>query len=195
MKRLLLTAFFTSLVAIIPADAAQEVLTVDVTLVETCQPSICTNVTDAQLLEVEEYWEQYGIDIEFTIEEVRVREGYEAVVDASTSTSMIASMDRIRLLNLRGIEGDVVWFNTTLGSEDPDSNVIGWGAHETNLLLTESTAEDFVFTVNHELGHVFTLPHVNDITNLMYPNTGATDDLLTDEQVEQARNNIKEEFN
>lgn len=195
MKRLLSIALLTGLFTIIPANAAQEVLTVDVTLVETCEPSICTEVTDAQLLEVEKYWEQYAIDIEFTRESINVREGYKAVVDSTSNSSMEASMNRIKLLNLGSVQGDVVWFNTSLGSQDPDSLVIGWGSHASNLLLTEHTVESFVYVVNHELGHVFTLSHVNDITNLMYPTTEATAGLLTDEQVEQARSNIKEEFN
>lgn len=195
MKRLLLITMLTSLFNIIPANAKQEILKVNVTLVETCEPSICTKVSDTQLLEIEEYWKRYDININFNKTFINVRDNYKAIVDNTNSTSMEASMNRIRLLNLRGVEGDIVWFNTVLGLEDPDSLVVGWGSHVNNLLLTEHTVKEFVYVVNHELGHVFTLPHVNDITNLMYPTTEAIKGLLTDEQVKQARNNIKEEFN
>ena len=146
----------------------------------------CHSLTDGQKEEIQAYWVQYGVNINFKDLAPNRHNTYSvSIIDKNTERDMGEYLEETMERN--GIDRlDKFTFIVKLGKLSRD--VLGVAGFKDNIFFvdTHQTAhfhehghnghhhqhdEDVtVSTFNHELGHsVFKLKHIDDTNNIMYP--------------------------
>lgn len=170
------------------------------TCIETKQNEQCMFDPSPEVLQrVDDYWNQFGIDLEFLHSRYYVNTFNYTIYVPENWAQFLVTMNLIDE-ELEYVEADINWFNTAIKSDGDTgySRFVGYGLPYIDFLITDAvvfqddTEDRQVSLIIHELGHVFNLEHVDNINNLMYPKlTADPSDVLTADQVIAARNHIK----
>lgn len=191
MKKLIL---ITSVLLLICCNRVQGA-PVDITLFNACYSGYpCGKIEQPILTKVKKFWSKKGIKLDIEVRDYTIQPGDFLTVYPNQSSFILEETTRmIRRNFLPPHKTDITWINVpikTPGVSNGD-NFLGFGLHETQFLITDETDVGVIDNsmlinlINHELGHVFGLPHVDNEDNLMYhymldePSSKLTDDQLT----------------